>query len=357
MKGRFFCSLILCTCVLWVLACWSREDAAASEDPKNSQDGPGIAGDLSASPAPGQGKEDSMVVATVNGKQISRPEVDQALGNLLTQHREQIPPDQVSQAKPALWKQALEHLINQHLLVQEADRQEIKPDEKTVEDRFAEVAGRFPNPKEFNEVLDSMGMTEQEFRQEIRQNLKIEDLLDKKLSRSKEVTDEEVNAFYRDHPESFRTSEQVRASHILIGVKPEDPQQERDRKRLEASRLRGEIERGAAFEQLAQQHSDCPSKAQGGDLGFFERGRMVKPFEEAAFKLKKGEVSQVVETEFGYHLIKVTDRQESGVMALDQVRDKVASFLDRQQKEQQIGDFLANLRKTATIEYGKELRP
>ena len=297
------------------------------------------------------------MVVTVNGKQISRFEVDQAVQTLLMQHREQIPPDQMSEAKSALWKQAMEHLINQNLLVQEADRQGIKADEKSVEGRFSEVSGRFPGPKEFHEVLGSMGMTEQEFRQEIRLNLKIESLLDKKLSGARKVTDEEVNTFYRDHPENFRTSEQVRASHILIAFKPEEPQQERDLKRSKISRLRDEIEGGAAFEELAQQNSDCPSKAKGGDLGFFERGRMVKPFEEAAFKMKKGEVSQVVETEFGYHLIKVTDRKEPGVVALDQVRQKVASYLDSQNKEKQIGDFLTALRKTATIDYGTELRP
>ncbi len=145
--------------------------------------------------------------------------------------------------------------------------------------------------------------------------------------------------------------EKVEASHILIGVDPGTPPEIRTQKRLEAARLRGELEKGADFAQLAQQHSDCPSKAQGGSLGSFERGKMVKPFEDAAFSGKQGEVSEVVETQFGYHLIKPTAHQEAKDIPLEQVREEVSSFLNGQKREETIKEYIEKLRSVAKIEY------
>ena len=292
-----------------------------------------------------------MAVVTVNQVQITQEDVDRAQEKLLLELEGQIPPEQMDQARSQMKKQAVESLVNQSLLLQEADRKGIQPDEKQVEDRFRDIAGRFPQVEDFHKVLDSMGFSEETFRVELARNQKIETLLQGEVGTPEKATEGDVDAFYRDYPDNFTLQEKVRASHILISAGPEDPEPVRVQKRLELSKLRGELEQGGDFASLASQHSGCPSKAQGGDLGFFERGKMVKPFDEAAFNLKPGEISDIVETKFGCHLILATERQEAGIVPLEEVRDKVAEFLNGQKNQEKIGAYLGTLRQAATIEY------
>ncbi|MBM3285717.1 MAG: hypothetical protein FJY81_07565, partial [Candidatus Aminicenantes bacterium] len=284
-------------------------------------------------------------------------EVDQAMEVLFSQYKDRVPPAEMDEAKSVFRKRALENLINQSLLLHEADREGVQPDKEALDARLNQISGRFQDPEAFQKVLASMGVSEEGFRQEVLQNLKVESLLANKMGGLKKAEKEEIDAFYREHPESFRTEEQIRASHILVASGPDDSPDARAQKRLEMSRLQGEVKKGVEFAELARQHSDCPSKAKGGDLGYFERGKMVKAFEDAAFQMKTGEVSEIVETQFGYHLIKVTDHQQPGTLTIEQVRDDIAAFLEQQNREQAVGDYLAKLRGSAKIEYAEGVQP
>jgi peptidyl-prolyl cis-trans isomerase C len=101
---------------------------------------------------------------------------------------------------------------------------------------------------------------------------------------------------------------------------------------------------------LAKEFSECPSNIKGGDLGYFGRGKMVKPFEDAAFALKTGEVSDIVETRFGYHLIKVVDKKPASVMGYEDVKDQVGQFLKKQKTGKELKGYIEELRKKAVIE-------
>jgi len=298
-----------------------------------------------------------MTVVTVNGVGISREEVDRTLERLVLDLAGRMSPEQVETLRPRLRKQAVENVVNQGLLVQEADRRGIQPGEAEVEERFAEIAGRFPGVEVFRTVLQSMGMSEEAFREELEQNRKIEALLAVEVGSGEKVTQEDVDAFYRDNPEKFTLHEKVRARHILISTEPADSEPLRVQKRLEICRIRAEIENGGDFGVLAGRHSGCPTRAQGGDLGPFERGRMARPFEEAAFSLQPGEVSGVVETQFGYHLIQVTDHQEPKEAPFDQVKGQIEEFLNSQTRDNAIGEYLGKLRGSAKIQYAEGYQP
>lgn len=297
------------------------------------------------------------VEANVNDTIITRSEVDQATDNLLMQYQGKVPPEQMNRIRPMLRKQALENLINQQLLSQEVDRKGIQPDKQAVDKQLAEIAGRFPTPEKFKEYLANLGISEQELLQNIGRNLKIKILIDRQIGAVKEVSEEELEAFYRDNPDRFRMPERVQASHILIASLPDESPEDRAKKRLKLSGLRGEIEKGADFAQLAREHSSCPSKSQGGDLGYFERDKMVKPFADAAFKMRVGEISDIVETKFGYHLIKLTDRQDARIIPLEETRDDITSSLNIQKRGQLVSDYLNKLRSTAKIEYPEGSQP
>jgi len=354
-KSLIFCFFLLAMGFVAV-GCQKGEEGKAQSGPQAAQTGPEDAGDKALPSASTMTKENSMV-ASVNDKVINESDVDRATEILLAQYRNQIPPDRAAQARTVLRKQAVENLINQSLLLEEAGREGTQPEQKLVDDRFNETVGRFSSPEEFQSALNSMGLSKETFREEIKEDLMIEALLDEQLKDVKKVSDEEVSAFYRDHPESFRSPEQVRASHILIAVDEGATDEQRAQKRRELAGLKDELEKGADFGQLAGQHSDCPSKARGGDLGYFERGKMVKPFSDAAFAMKVGDTSEIVETQFGYHLIKVTDHQEPKVATLDEVKGQIENLLNRQAKDKAVGAYVGKLRESAKIQYAETYAP
>ena len=152
-----------------------------------------------------------------------------------------------------------------------------------------------------------------------------------------------------EHPDQFRRPEQVKASHILIEV-PADASAGKKAEALASIReLQKRIKNGENFANLAMESSDCPSKTKGGDLGFFSQEQMVQPFSEAAFALQPGQVSDVVTTRFGYHLIRVTDRREAQTMAFNDVKAAISNHLRQEQEEKKIDAYLKNLKKHADI--------
>jgi len=338
--------LVLSVFLFPIFGCEGKKPARQAMEQEDPHGFPGFLGE--AAPGIGDGED---VMATVNGKGITRAELEQATTAIMNRYESQIPPGQREMLRAQIRTQALESLINQQLLLAAADEEGTEPDRKAFDDRYETLKSRFPSPQEFQTMLVSMGMTEQEFRQEVERNLRIEQMIQKRFDNLKKIDDLAVNDFYQGHNEDFQVPERVTASHILISAAEQDTPEERAEKRAQAEELKKQIDGGADFAELAARHSACPSKAKGGNLGPFERGRMVKPFEDAAFSLKKGEVSGVVETPFGYHLIKVTEREQTRVMPLDEVREEVRSYLDRQQREEALNQYLDELRGPAKIEY------
>lgn len=147
----------------------------------------------------------------------------------------------------------------------------------------------------------------------------------RKLLSSVSVTEEEVKAFYDEHKDAYKEEESVAASHILIAEEDEALGKE----------IIAKIKNGESFEELAKEHSNCPSSQAGGALGEFTRGKMVPEFEQAAFAMEVGEVSDLVKTQFGYHIIKVTDKKEAKVKEFEEVKQMVYNTVlgMKQQKE------------------------
>ncbi len=136
------------------------------------------------------------------------------------------------------------------------------------------------------------------------------------------ATEDEITQFYNDNSERFQKPEAVRASHILVDEFEK------------AKEIQDEIHQGLSFEEAAQKYSTCPSRQVGGDLGEFERGKMVPEFEEAAFNLKEGELSEPVKTQFGYHLIKLQYKNEARLRTIDEVREQIKQQVIRAKQEE-----------------------
>jgi peptidyl-prolyl cis-trans isomerase C len=179
--------------------------------------------------------------------------------------------------------------------------------------------------------------------------LAIKTLIDKEVIQKVSVSDKQVRTYYDENQQLFRKPEQVKASHILIQV----PATADEAKKAEAlaaiQALKTRIDNGENFAALAMEYSDGPSKVKGGDLGFFGRKQMVPPFSDAAFALQPGQVSDVVETRFGYHLIRVTERQAEQEMAFNDVKEAISKRLRQEQEGKKIDTYLEKLKEHADI--------
>ncbi len=288
-------------------------------------------------------------VALVNGVVITRTQYDKELEvhrERIARQGKQISDDQMAELK----KDILEGLIEREVLYQESQKAGIKIADQKVNDQLAAIKKRFPNEEEFKKALASMDLTEEEVRSQIQRGLAIRELVDQKVANKIAITDEETNAYYTGNPQLFKQPEQVKASHILIKVEPTAD----DAKKAEAGKKIEEIQQklkeGGDFAELAKEYSEGPSSAKGGDLGYFQRGQMVKPFEDKAFSMKSNEVSGRVETRFGYHLIKVYDKKPEQTLAYPDVKDKIAQRLKQEKVEKDATQYVKNLRKDAKVE-------
>jgi peptidyl-prolyl cis-trans isomerase C len=187
-------------------------------------------------------------------------------------------------------------------------------------------------------------------KQLIQADLIIQNLIQQEVIAKMTVSDEEAQGFYEERKDQFNEPEQVQASHIIILVKPEATQEEKDVARKKIEDILAQVKAGEDFAELAKEHSEGPSKDRGGDLGFFTRDKMVKPFADAAFALNEGEISDIVETQYGYHIIKVTGRKPQRQIPFDEVKEQIKQSLLKQKTNTEMSNWIAELRENATIE-------
>jgi len=170
------------------------------------------------------------------------------------------------------------------------------------------------------------------------------------------VTDKEVKNYYKKHKSEFVQPEQVRARHILVKVPAKADKKQWEEARKKAEMIRAKALKGEDFAKLAQKYSDDPgSKGRGGDLGYFQKGRMVPEFEQAAFALKEGQISQPVKTTFGYHIIKSEGKKPSKQESFKDVQQKIRRKLEREKQNSLRDAIVAKLKKKYPVTIHKEL--
>jgi peptidyl-prolyl cis-trans isomerase C len=287
----------------------------------------------------------------VNDKTLTEEEIGAEEARICDQLSTHLPPEKIAEMRDMIKKQAVNSLVNRTLLLKAAEEEQIKVSEEEIDKAVETLKSQFESPEAYSLELARVGITQKDLRKEMETSLRIESLLNKHVGPIEEPTEAEARAFYDENIEKFRQSELVRASHILIKTEQNESQPERAAKRLEAAKILGEIQSGADFSAMASRHSACPSKQRGGDVGFFPRGRMVKPFEEAAFSLKTGEISGIVESPFGYHIIKVTERHPEQTASFESAKEGIREFLRERKRGQAVKVYTDKLRTDAVVEF------
>jgi len=287
--------------------------------------------------------------ALVNGTVITQAELDSQMKVVMDRLRASGRLPDVSQLDQ-IRSQVLENLIARELLYQESQKKGIKISEEEVNKQLITLKAQFPNEAEFNNALIRMNLNEASIKEKLERDLALKKLIEDEIAPKVTVSDSDIRAFYENNPETFKQPERVKASHILIKVDSKaDPSQKAEaQKKIDL--VQAKLQKGEDFGALAKEYSEGPSGPKGGDLGYFTRGQMVKPFEEAAFAMKPGEVSGMVETRFGYHLIKVTDKTPAGTMPYDDVKERLGEFLKQQKIQEEINVYVKRIEEKAKIE-------
>ena len=297
------------------------------------------------------------VAVIVNGVAITENQVEADIKKMIAQ----TPPARVEQNKERTRRQILERRIAMHLIDEKSKAAQITITEEDVRAQVNEiVAQQRMSVEEFKKVLQSRGMDYDEWEEQIRWGVRLGKLVEAEFGDQLNITENDANNFYTANIKRLETPEQVKASHILI--KPDmtepniGPNEAKAKALAKAQDLLKQIEEGADFATLAKANSDCDSKAKGGDLGYFGKGRREAPFEKVAFELKVNEVSDVVRTQLGYHIIKVTDHKEASRKTFEQARDEIMKMLKLRKRREFFAKYLKQLRTEAKIVYppGKE---
>ena len=303
------------------------------------------------------------VAVTVNGVDITEAELQKLVKPQLermAQQNKQLPPAFVQTLEKQFRQQALDGIIVRRLLDEKVKEANIVITEEEVINKITEIAAAQRPPlslEEFRKKTAQYGQNFDELKQQLQKRMTYQKVMEAQRAGKINITEEDAKKYYDENPTQFEVKEQVRASHILIKPDTNDPDPNQAKAKIQD--LLEQIKGGADFAELAKANSACPSAAGGGDLKFFPRGKMAPPFEKAAFALEVGKVSDIVETQFGYHIIKVTDHKDAGTTSFEQARDNIIKLLTRKKQSELDNNYIDSLKAAANIVYppGKEPPP
>jgi peptidyl-prolyl cis-trans isomerase C len=306
--------------------------------------------------APASAGEEEMV-AVVNGAGITKVEFDRNWPAYL--RRLGIPLNHADKSGKVdeFRKGLLDLLVDQELLFQEAEKMGKTAGEEQVNEVVAREKADFAGAAQagqahgtFEEAISKSGLTMDLYTDYIRRRMTVQNLVVGHYGDKVTVSEKDVDDFYAGNPDNFKTEETIRARHILFTVSPDVGEEEKKEAKKKAEEVLEKARGGEDFAELAKIHSQGPSGPKGGDLGVFGRGKMVPPFEEAVFALKPGEVSDLVETRFGYHIIKLEERNDASSITRDEAADQIREFLKAQKVNEAVFARLEALRKDAKVE-------
>ncbi len=295
------------------------------------------------------------VVAKGKGIEIKRSQLDDAMVSIksaFSARGQDLPPDEMNR----LEQQVLDRLIQIQILLTKATDSDKAAGKETCTKRFDAIKARAGSDEALNRQLISVGTTQQELKTKMTEESTAQVVLERELKIN--VTDDEIKKFYDDNPSKFEQPEMVRASHILFSTRDPDTNKELSDEQKAAKRKKAEevlkrARTGEDFAKLAKEYSEDPgSKDKGGEYQF-ARGQMVPEFETAAFSLKTNEVSDIVTTQYGYHIIKLSERIPAKKVELAKVSPDVKEYLKQQQmqkRQQDLQTYLDKLKKDSNVQ-------
>lgn len=293
------------------------------------------------------------VIAEINGIPVKKDLMVRALKGLeqtVKMTGRPLTQDRLDKIKSSI----LENIISAEILSGQAAKEGITVDDAALNEHLAMMKKRFPDEAAFKKVMESQGLNDEELKKELAINLRIRSLLDKNVIAKITVSEDETRKYYDTHQMEFERREQVQASHILAkveksgGAAKTTESRERARGKIEA--IAKKLSAGADFAELAKKESEDPGSARaGGDLGFFQRGQMVPEFEKAAFDLAPGKISGIIESPFGFHIIKGGEKKPASKIPFAEAKSSIESRIKNEQANVKVTGYVNGLKQQAKI--------
>ena len=355
-RGLIF--ITICLLLLSLTACnpgGEKPAAPKSDTPVAATQPAPVQQPLPPSPASPDAAIPANLVVDVDGHKMTEEQLNVELNKRLLVMKDQIPKDRLQEAKANMKKRLIDDFVIRNLLVDELTRQKITATDKDVGDAVDQLKSNLPPGVTIEELMKKNQVTREQMNEDLRFGIKINKLVLASMDGKTKPTNKEINTFYQKNKDKFKMPESVHVRHILVAKAAGDDEKTKAEKKMKAEDIRKQLLGGADFAETAIKSSDCPSKQAGGDLGTFPRGQMVKPFEDAAFSQKKDEIGPVVETEFGYHVIQVLEKNSSKTMDLNNdMKEKIIAFLTQQKQQEAFDRLIKNLREKAKIVYPRK---
>lgn len=324
--------------------------AAPGPGAGNTATAPGQPGAIPSKPADTSKMPD--VVAQVNGKKITKDDLLNQARQMQAQMAQASRGQQVPPLDDAFYKQILDGMVAQALLIEDAKSQGVQVSDEELKPQLAALRGRFPDEAAYKKALEQEGLTEKELQEKLRQEAVIQKYVGTRILNEVAVTDQAAREFYDKNQDKMQRPERAHLRHILIRVEPNAAPADKEKAKDKAEDLLKRIQGGEDFAKLAAENSDDPgSKVRGGDLSWMARGQTVPPFEKAAFALTKpNDLSGVVETQFGYHIIQLVEREAASAVPFEEAKPRITQMLQQRQAGERLQARVEELKKKGKVE-------
>ncbi len=353
MKWRIITALIVCTiaAMLVIAGCNKKDSDSLPSLTPEAKKGNTPQKESKAATDPGK------VLVEVDGKQFTQGEADAEINKSLAMYMGQIPEEQLAQIREKMLKEIVDDFVPRTLLTEAAVKEGVTVSDAEINAEIDKIKANLPQGITLEQALQSNSITEDKLRSEIKFNLQIRKVVIAQNPDTKAPSDKEIEDYYTANKQMFEVPETVHARHVLIKSDEKDDQKTKDAKKAKAEDLQKKLAAGADFATIAKESSDCPSKAEGGELEPFQKGQTVKPFEDAALSQQINAIGPVVETQFGYHIIQVLERSQPKTKSLPEVRNAIANDLQQKKLQEAAAKYVAELKSKAHIVYAEGMAP
>ena len=290
------------------------------------------------------------VAATVQGKDISEAKLQKSIDYYMQKQGGDVAELSDPNRYKEIRKKVLDVLIGQQLLWSAAQKDSVIAEDDEVKTAFDKYQSKFESTEKFTSKLSESGFDEKSFQENLRQQISAKRWLQEKVIKDITVTEAEIHDFYKQNEAKFNHPEQVRTSHILAKVSPEATEVEMQKAMAKMTAIKKELDAGADFETLAKQKSEDSSASKGGDIGYFERGKLVKTYEDVAFNLEIGETSKIFQSSFGLHIVKLIDKEPEVIQSEADVKDRIATYILKNKADVAVEEKIVSLKQAAKIE-------
>ncbi len=289
-----------------------------------------------------QAREADAVLAVVDGKAITETDLMRVIAPVAQQYMTAYSGWELEDKIGKLKKETLSQMVQNELMILEANRLKIEVTDLDVDQRIKEISTRLKNADEFSAAVDREYGSQAEFRKAIKEQILVKMLLARVISPKLRVSFDEIQDYYNRNAAQYKEDAKVRIRHMLLkktdGVSWEDLARKADEYYQQLQQP------GADFEALVRAHSDGPDASDGGDMGFVAKGKILKDIEDAAFALEIGKFSKPIRTDMGYHIIRVEASKQPRVVPLYEVSAEIEDLLSREKRKKAVEDYAESLK-------------